>query len=46
MIRGARNNPLTEEEMGHNRLISRLRFIVEQGFGTLKRRYKPELFLA
>jgi IS5 family transposase len=42
MIRGARNNPLTEEEIRHNRLISRLRFIVEQGFGTLKRRYKFE----
>ena len=42
MIRGARNNPLTKEEIVHNRIISRVRFIVEQGFGTLKRRYKFE----
>jgi IS5 family transposase len=39
MQRGYRGVPLTEEWKGRNRLISRLRYIVEQGFGTLKRRY-------
>ena len=40
MIRGARNHPLTEEAVGLNRLISKLRFVIEQSFRTLKRRYK------
>jgi len=40
MLRAARGCPLTKEAVGRNRLISRLRFVVEQGFGTLKRRYR------
>ena len=39
MERAARKRPLGKESKGRNRLISRLRYIVEQGFGTLKRRY-------
>ena len=39
MERAARFCPLSDESKGRNRLISRLRYIVEQGFGTLKRRY-------
>ena len=40
MERAARNRPLSEEARIRNRLISRLRYAVEQGFGTLKRRYR------
>lgn len=40
MFRAARGHPLTREAVARNRLISRLRFVVEQGFGTLKRRYR------
>ena len=40
MWRAARGRPLTEEAMVRNRLIGRLRYIVEQSFGTLKRRYR------
>jgi IS5 family transposase len=39
MERAARNRPLGETSKIRNRLISRLRYTVEQGFGTLKRRY-------
>lgn len=39
MRKGKRNHPLTEEEKHVNRLISRVRFKVEQCFGTLKRRF-------
>ena len=39
MEKAARKRPLGKESKGRNRLISRLRYIVEQGFGTLKRRY-------
>jgi IS5 family transposase len=40
MERAARNRPLSEDSKGRNRLISRIRYTVEQGFGTLKRRYR------
>lgn len=39
MEKASRNRPLSKEAKGRNRLISKLRYIVEQGFGTLKRRY-------
>lgn len=42
MQRSARNRRLSEESKGRNRLISRVRYSVEQGFGTLKRRYQFE----
>jgi len=37
MHKAARNSPLTERQKKKNRLISEIRYIVEQGFGTLKR---------
>lgn len=40
MWRAARNRPLTQAAITRNKIISRLRFTVEQGFGTLKRRYR------
>ena len=42
MDKAYRGRPLTKASVGRNRLISRVRFIVEQGFGTLKRRYRFE----
>ena len=40
MFRAGRFYHLTEAGLTRNRLISRLRFVVEQCFGTLKRRYR------
>ena len=40
MEKAARGRPLGDESKGRNRLISRIRYTVEQGFGTLKRRYR------
>lgn len=40
MLRAARNRSLTPEAVARNRLISKLRYGVEQCFGTLKRRYR------
>lgn len=37
MHKAQKNKPLTERQKLANKLISRKRFIVEQGFGTLKR---------
>jgi len=34
------NKPLTAAQKRFNRLISRIRYKVEQGFGTLERRLK------
>jgi len=34
------NKPLTAAQKRFNRVISRIRYKVEQGFGTLKRRFK------
>ena len=38
--KAARNRPLTPREKLRNKLLSKVRFIVEQAFGTLKRRFK------
>lgn len=40
MHKAVRNRPLTRREKLKNKLISSKRFIVEQCFGTLKRRFK------
>ena len=40
MSKAARNHPLSHGAKVRNKLISKLRYIVEQGFGTLKRRYR------
>jgi len=40
MHKAARNRPLTERQKLINRLISRKRYIIEQGFGTLKRLFR------
>ena len=40
MHRAARNRPLTEEQKEFNRIVSKRRWVVEQAFGTLKRRFK------
>ena len=37
MHKGHRNTPMTERQKRANKLISKVRYIVEQGFGTLKR---------
>jgi len=37
MHKAARNRPLTDRQKLKNHLISKIRYIVEQGFGTLKR---------
>ena len=39
MHKAVRNRPLTKEEKKENRSISKVRYIVEQTFGTLKRRF-------
>lgn len=40
LYKAARNRPLTKRQRQFNRLASKIRFIVEQGFGTLKRRFR------
>lgn len=37
--KGNRNRPLTKEDIEHNKKISKKRFIVEQYFGTKKRKF-------
>jgi len=39
MSRAVRRRPLTVDEKARNRSISKFRYVVEQTFGTLKRRY-------
>jgi IS5 family transposase len=39
MHRAVRGRPLTEDQSAFNKRISGIRYKVEQGFGTLKRRY-------
>jgi IS5 family transposase len=39
MEKAWRNRPLSKRSKTRNLLISKLRYVVEQGFGTLKRRY-------
>ena len=40
MSKAVRGKPLTKREKVRNKLLSKVRFIVEQAFGTLKRRFK------
>lgn len=40
MFKAARNRSLTKKQKLFNRLVSKKRFIVEQAFGTLKRRFQ------
>lgn len=42
MHKASKNKPLTERQKLINKLISKRRYIVEQGFGTLKRRFNFE----
>ncbi|KPJ67134.1 MAG: hypothetical protein AMJ43_05635 [Coxiella sp. DG_40] len=42
MLKAARNRPLTNWQKVFNKLISKRRFLVEQGFGTLKRRFQMQ----
>jgi len=42
MFRASRGHALTDAARVRNRMISQVRFVVEQGFGTLKRRYRFE----
>ena len=39
MYKAARGRPLTPWQRQANKVISKSRYIVEQGFGTLKRRF-------
>jgi transposase, IS5 family len=39
MHNAARNHPLTDGQKEANKLISKIRYIIEQDFGTLKRRF-------
>lgn len=40
LYKAAKNKPLTKRQKQFNREASKIRFIVEQGFGTLKRRFR------
>lgn len=40
MHKAARNRPLTKRQKLINKLISKKRYIIEQGFGTLKRIFR------
>jgi len=40
MEKAKRNKPLTHWQKVFNCLISRIRYRIEQGFGTLKRKFK------
>lgn len=42
MEKAKKNKPLTTTQRQFNRMISKIRYKVEQGFGTLKRRFKFE----
>lgn len=39
MRKAARNRPLSDEDKAVNKIISHWRYIIEQCFGTLKRRF-------
>jgi IS5 family transposase len=39
MHRAVRGHPLTDDQKAGNKRIARIRYVVEQGFGTLKRQY-------
>ena len=40
LYKAVRNKPLTKRQKQFNRIASKTRFIVEQGFGTLKRKFR------
>lgn len=40
LYKAARNKPLTQWQKKFNKSASKIRFIVEQGFGTLKRKFR------
>ena len=40
MYKASRNTPLTKWQKVFNKLVSKRRYLVEQGFGTLKRKFK------
>lgn len=40
MKKALRNHPLAQKEKKRNRLISKIRYKVEQTFGTIKRKFK------
>lgn len=42
MEKAKKNKPLTVMQKRFNKMISKLRYKVEQGFGTLKRKFKFE----
>lgn len=42
MKKAHKNKPLTSAQKRFNRLISKVRYKVEQGFGTLKRTFRFE----
>ena len=39
-LRDHRNRPLTENQMKRNRYLSKTRYVVEQSFGTLHRKFR------
>ena len=40
MHKGARNRPLRDSQKQFNRLIKKTRYVIEQSFGTMKRRFQ------
>ena len=40
MRKAHRNRPLTEAQTKHNRYLSKTRYVVEQSFGTLHRKFR------
>jgi IS5 family transposase len=42
MLKAARNRPLMHWQKVFNKLVSKRRFLVEQGFGTLKRKFQMQ----
>ena len=40
MRKAHRNRPLTEAQTKRNRYLSKTRYVVEQGFGTLHRKFR------
>ncbi|HGO8751339.1 TPA: IS5 family transposase, partial [Neisseria meningitidis] len=40
MRKACRNRPLTETQTKHNRYLSKIRYVVEQSFGTLHRKFR------
>ncbi len=40
MRKARRSRPLTDEDKQHNRYLSNTRYVAEQGFGTLHRKFR------